>query len=239
MSEKTNQHPGSDAYRQRDRAILCQVGLYGVGITESVTATIGGGKNLGHIIRRMADGGDLTLHSRALEGGVSYFQLTDKACERIGVPVERSKPLGPQALDKALAVLTWSTLSTVRRYKIERTMLRTLLPQVRIPTNQVHCVSDEHGRRTVWRVMLVQGKHESALKTLQQEVLSPTGELQSAIAAHQYGFVLLLDSIVKLKVVEAAVERTGIRDATLARVEMSTSAKSLAGYLRQLKNHSK
>ncbi|MFO0915944.1 MAG: hypothetical protein U0795_23495 [Pirellulales bacterium] len=233
MSYKTKQPNGPDAYRQRDLAICRLAGLYGVGVTESVNATIGGGSNLGHVVRRMADAGELVLHSRALDGGVSYFQLSEGSCERVGFPTERGRPLGTQALDKALAVLVWCTLSSARRFKIDRAVLQEILPGVRFPTNQVHCVSDEHGRRTVWRVMLVQGNHEPALKALQQEVLSTTGELQSAIAARQYGFVLLVESIAKQKVVEAAVERSRIRETALVLVDLSATAKTLAAYLRR------
>lgn len=221
-----------DAYRQRDRAILQQVGTYGVGITESVNAAIGGGKNLGHIVRRLADSAELTLLSRAL-GGVSCFQLTEASCERFGVPTERSRPFGSQAMDKSLAVLVWCMLSSHRRYKIERTTLQEIFPGVKFPTNQVHCVSEEDNRRVAWRVMLVQGNHEPALKALKQELASLPSELQNAIEAHQYGFVLLVDSVVKQGVIEAAAQRSGLRDFALVRVDLSATANTLADYLRK------
>jgi len=234
MTDNPKRAPTPDAYRQRDRAILRHVGIHGLGITESVNATIGGNKNLGHIIRRLGDGnGDLTLFPRALDG-VTYFQLTEKACERLGIPTERSRPLGTQALDKALAVLVWCVLSENRRYKIERSTLKSILPSVKCPTNQVHCVSEEEGRR-VWRVQLIQGNHEPAIKSLKHELSSVTGELEQAIASQQYGFAFLVDSVVKQRMVEAAIERSGLRELALIRVDLSATAKTLAAYLRRLR----
>lgn len=235
MTDTVRPHPSPAAYRQRDLAICRLTGLYAVSITESVNATLGGGKHLGHIVRRLAESGELTLHSRALEGGVSYCQLTEHAAERLGVPSERTKPLGTQALDKALAVLVWCTLASQRRYRLERALLGEVLPGVKFPTNQVHCVSEEAGERCLWRVMLVQGHHEPVLKALTRDVMSAMGTLRHALEHQQYGFALLVDTVVKQQQLEAAIQRSGLCDSARICVDVSATSQTLAAYLRRMK----
>lgn len=224
--------PSPDSYRQRDLAILRHVAAYGVSLLEVIARIFGDGKQLGHIVRRLSEEKLLTLHSRAIEGGVSYCQLAPKGCERIGAPNDRAEPLGAQALDKALAVLVWCCLSGPRRYKVGRSELELVFPRVKFPTNQVFAVADQGERAAVFRVSLVQGGHEPVIKILQRDIASATGELRSALTSRQGGFVLLVDTATKQKSLDAAVERSGLREEAMVRVELSATAKSIAAYLR-------
>jgi hypothetical protein len=87
----------------------------------------------------------------------------------------------------------------------------------------------------IYRVSLVQGSHEPVVKALRRDIEQATGELKNAMDAKHYGFVLLVDSPAKLQVLNAAIDRSTLRNAATIRVELSATAKTLATYLRRLK----
>lgn len=231
---QTNLTP--DAYRERDTAILRFVGTYGVGLIQAINHVIGEGKQLGHVVRRLAEDGLLQLQARALEGGVSYCRLTPIGAERAQVPKDRAtKELGVQALDKLLAVMTWCCFGKCRRYRIERSEMAAILPETRFPTNQVHCVSFELGYPAVHRVQLVQGGLDLVVKSLRQELENAQPELRAAIEACQYRVVLLVDSAVKANALTATLNRGGLSESGRVSVDVSATACTVAAYLRDLR----
>jgi hypothetical protein len=233
MATRKASNLSPDAYRERDTAILKHVGRYGIGLIDAISRVIGGGKQLGHVVRRLADTGLLQLQSRALEGGVSYCRLTDQGASLLQVPKDRAtSALGAQALDKAIAVATWCCLSTERRHKVERREFEELFSDGRPPTNQVHCVTSESGRLVVYRVQLVQGGHEPVVKGLERELTSLAPSVYAATESRQFGFALLVDSEMKRKSIESTVNRSGLRARVPIRVDLSATAKTIAAYLR-------
>ena len=116
------------AYARRDTAILHHVGLYGVGLTTTVGELFfkptGNG---GHVLKRLAEEGFLELFQRALPGGISYCRLSSRGCAAVQAPKERSEPLGPSALDQAIAISYWCCLAgPARRYRVESKEVREL-----------------------------------------------------------------------------------------------------------------
>jgi hypothetical protein len=129
-----------EMYRHRDQAILRHVGTYDVSIPVSVSNVFFDEKPSGHVLRRLADDKCLQLMSRRLEGGLSFYRLTDRGAKRVGLPLDRaSEAIGIQALDKALAVLVWCTLGAKRRYRLERSEVEAVFG-VKLPTNQAHVI---------------------------------------------------------------------------------------------------
>lgn len=222
----------SDEYRQRDQALERLAASYGIGINEAASRVLFGGKPCGHIIRRLADEGAIELRSRAFEGGVSYFQPTERTCIRLGFPKDRASPLSGQALDKALAVLVWCVLSDDRRYRLERSQVKELLGDATILPGPVHCVGEEDGIARIYRMQLVQGGSREVIQSVHRELSKAGGSLKVAIETRRYGFALLVDSEAKAKSLSAAVERSGIHDECLVRVGLSATPKTLAQYLR-------
>lgn len=225
-----------DVYRERDEAILRFIGTYGIGLIEAINRVIGQGKQLGHVVRRLADEGFLQLHARALEGGVSYCRLTEVGAARVRMPKDRaSTALGVQALDKAIAVTTWCCLTDERRYKVERNEIDELFPGTRQPTNQVHCVARDNSWPTVYRVQLVQGSHEQVIKALHRDIHSSPDSVRAAIESQHFAFALLVDSEAKKKSLESAIGRSGLRDKAVVKSDVSATAKTIAAYLRRLR----
>jgi hypothetical protein len=231
---KKPSHP-PEAYQQRDAAILRHVAAYRLALIESVSQVIGIGANLGHIVRRLADDGLLELFSRKLPGGVSYAQLTERGAQRIGVPRHRAIPLGNAALDPALAVLTWSCLSSSRRYRIEAEEAAELLPGLEVSKNHAYCVSEEDGRATLSRVIPVHGGNREVVQTLEQNVAKVTGEVERALHAKQFQFVFLTDTEQKAKSLAAAIERSRVLAADSVRVATAATSPTIATYLREFK----
>lgn len=225
--------PTPDRYRYRDLAILRLVGTYGVVVQAAVSQVLFDGKPSGHVLRRLAEEELLAQQTRKLEGGITFFRLTEKGAKRVGVPLDRTvEAIGVQALDKAIATLVWCTLGRVRRYRLERGEVEAVFGQ-KPPTNQVHVIAGENP--TIQRVSLVQGSHEPVIKVLRQEIQTAKDQLRLAIEAGQYGFVLLTESGPKQKSVDAAIERSGLRETATISVEPTATTKSLAGYLRGLR----
>jgi hypothetical protein len=221
-------------YRQRDLRLLQHVGTYEVSIPAAISQAFFSGKPSGHVLRRLADEKLLQHMSRRLEGGLSFVRLTEQGAKRVGLPFDRAREtIGVQALDKALAVLVWCTLSDARRFKLERSEIEKLFG-VRPPTNQVHVV-DRTAPASVCRVSLVQGNHESVLKSLGRDIETASGELKDAIFGRQYGFVLLVESPSKQRVLGAVIERSGLRDIASIRVEVTATTQTIAAYLRGLR----
>ncbi len=235
LNKKGSQSP--DAYRERDEAILRFVGTYGIGLIEAINRVIGQGKQLGHVVRRLADEGLLQLHARALEGGVSYCRLTEPGAARVRMPKDRaSNTIGAQALDKAIAVATWCCLTDERRYKVERGEIDELFPDTQQPTNQVHCVAKIRDSSIVYRIQLVQGSHEPVIKAIQRDMDSASPSVRTAIESQCFGFALLVDFEAKKKSLESAITRSGLRDYAAVRVDQSATAKTIAAFLRRLRS---
>jgi hypothetical protein len=77
------------------------------------------------------------------------------------------------------------------------------------------------------------------LKSLRRDIENASGELMNAIAGRQYGFVLLVESPSKQKVLDALVERSGVRELASVRVGLAATTKTIAAYLRSKRNVSK
>lgn len=228
-----------DAYRDRDNAILRFVGTYSVALIQVINHVIGEGKQLGHVVRRLSDEGYLQLQARALEGAVSYCRLTTIGAERIQLPKDRAtKSIGVQALDKYLAVLTWCCLSPDRRYRIERRELEELIPGIAVPTNQVHCVAAGPHGPTIYRVQLVQGHFDTALKTLRHDIEHARAGLQAAISAGVYRYALLVDSQAKVTSLRSSVQRSGLSKLAAIDVDQGATAATVAAYLRGFRKRS-
>jgi hypothetical protein len=225
-------------YRQRDLRLLQHMGAYEISIPAAVSQVFFKGKPSGHVLRRLADEKLLQLMSRRLEGGLSFYRLTEQGAKRVGIPSDRAtESIGVQSLDKAIAVLVWCTLGDKRRFRLERCEVEAVFG-VKLPTNQVHVV-EYAAMPAIYRVSLVQGSHEPVIKVLRRDVEKATGGLEHAIAARHYGFVLLVDSHSKQRVLESAVLRSGLRDVAEIRVELAATAKSIAAYLRGLRKADK
>lgn len=231
--------PSPQAYAERDIAILRMVGTYHVAVTDAVSQVIGGGSNLGHVVRRLADDGLLQLFSRKLPGGVSYVQLSERGAERIGVPKHRARPLGSSALDSPLALMTWCCLSSARRYRIAVSEAKEVIPDLSISKNQAYCVSTEAGKHVLSRVRLVQGGSREVIQSLTNEISDASGCLRDAFASRQFQHVLLVDSEAQRKSLDAGVIRSGLRDLSCVRVELAATSRTVAQYIRAFKRLNK
>lgn len=141
-------------YASRDLAVLRDVHRYGVGLNALLAHRCFGGKEAGHVMRRLEAKGWVELHSAEIPGGVSYVTLTAAGGREIGRSVT-PKPLSAVGFDAAVAV-SWHCV-----FGGQKGTSRRLLPEesksllAGLATNSPHVLeTDDRGRHRVLRVQL-------------------------------------------------------------------------------------
>lgn len=89
---------------ERDERILAHIGLYRVSFRSVISSLFFEGRTPGNVLHRLRAEGRIQSRS-GLPNRVCYYQLTPTEAARRGLPVGRSRPPKPQALQTHLAVL--------------------------------------------------------------------------------------------------------------------------------------
>ena len=221
----------------RDAAICPFVGLNRIGVNSVLSEVFFGGmQNSGGQIPMKLSKPPYELvivHSRAIPGGINYLTLSAKGCRLFGFPDERSKPLGSSALDQPVGISYFGVLDGPRRYRVERDELGAELGVDTPGYNVAHVVSDELGHPAIFRAYQTsnpRGAVQYVRGHLERDLAKP--KLGKWIRSGHYGWALLGATPDAVRVLNAEVDRSGLRDEISVIVGLGPTAETLASVLR-------
>lgn len=173
---------------------LRHVGLYRLSVRSVLQRQAFGGKTIGNVIQTLRREG-LIVARRGLGGTLSYYQLTREGTVLVGLPEDRSKPFGSQALHSHLAILAFCCLNSTPRLRLESQALASLFPEAPPPGD--HCI--EKGKVTRLYRVYAPGAATSmrAIRARVHELLEEAGQdpkLADWMEQRRYGFAVLVDS---------------------------------------------
>lgn len=223
---------------ERDERILAHIGLYRVSFRPVISSLFFGGRTPGNVLHRlMAEG---RIQSRAgLPNRVRYYQLTPTEAVRRGLPVGRSRPPKPQALQTHLAVL-WHCCGmpgAPGRRRLDSGDLTTLFGSGCPPGVFVI----EAGKRPrVFRVQVIGPgvRVGRAVKALRRRIerLRRHQAVGPWIRNRQFGFLILTDSEAKCARVREVITRHAIPSRAESEVAF-VSGNRTAGAARRHPEH--
>ncbi|GMV26709.1 MAG: hypothetical protein AMXMBFR58_27400 [Phycisphaerae bacterium] len=198
---------------ERDERILAHIGLYRVSFRSVISSLFFGGRTPGNVLHRLIAEG--RIQSRAgLPNRVRYYQLTPTEAERRGLPVGRSRPPKPQALQTHLAVLWHCCVRTggPQRRRLDTGDLTTLFGAAFPPG--VYVI--EAGKQPrVYRVQVVGPgvRVGRSAKVLRRRIdsLRRHSLIGPWIRNRQFGFLILTDSEAKCARAREVIERHALR----------------------------
>lgn len=202
----------SGDWRDRDRQILQHIGRYRLSLRHVIEHLFFDGRSCANVIQRLLRDGRIQSF-QSVAGGLSHYELTLAEAHRQGVPLDRARGFGGQALRTHLGVLWFCSMETKQRKRLEPPELQQLFGEhsFRAP----HCAeSGDHPR--VLRVHIVGDKTRT--RDLLKRVRSEIREAQDneAIAkwlrARRYGFALLVGEAAQHERLKRSVGRTGLND---------------------------
>lgn len=208
-------HPAQPAMprlTRRDTALISHIGLYGLSIHASLSELFFEGKQAGHVLKRLADGGLVTLHERTIPGGITYARLTATGCTVAGVPKTRSRPLGP-GLDLAIAILYFSTLDGHRRYRVEHSDMFPFFGEDATPMQNIaHIASDELSTPCIFRVYHATGATSEIVHRLRTVIakIEENSKIRAWMLTRHYGLAVLGQFRPKVEILRQATDRSGL-----------------------------
>lgn len=230
----------ADRFEARDLAILRHAADYGVILNATVSRLFFSGKEPGHVIRKIADGGDLEIFPRALPGSLSYARLTKSGCVRISVSEKLSRPLSGHALSQALALACYCVLGRFRRHRLKAAEMESLFGEAAPHASIAHVVvsKPELPHMAVLRVVSVGGSLPETKKQLGKliEAASENPALRDAMRGNgSYGFLLLCPTESTKAALWEAIKKTDLHARSLVLVEVGPGVEELPAYLKALK----
>lgn len=218
-------------HQWRDRAILLHLATYNAGLSIALSKLFFEGESAGHILQRLAGQGLLEVHRQALPGRITYATLTARGLAEVSGESGRKRlaPLGPAALDQAIAISFYCNCTPVRRFRLSRRELLPLLVQATPPDNAPHIVTDEEGDPCLLRVYHATSPLSTCLKYLTQlaDRLLRTPELGARIAGRDYGLLVLGPTDRACTALQRALQQTGLDRELLVRVALGPTAETL------------
>jgi hypothetical protein len=201
MSHDQQPNPRATAsqYVERDLAVLRHIDRYGVGLVAAVnrlfTPKTG---NVGHILRRLAAEGLLTIAERKIPGNHSYATLTRAGYSKLGKE-KTPRVLTTTALDQAISVLYWCVLDSdkIRRFRLSPLQITELFPGGGCAPNVPHVITEEFGVAVVLRVYVAASSKVVAItKNVRQffEQSRHDQRLSHLITERELGMLVLVNT---------------------------------------------
>ncbi len=225
----------ANEYARTRLAVLRHIYRYGIGLAAVIELAFMGGKSAGHVLRRFAAAGLVTLESGVIPGGLSYATLTPAGGKAIGRVVKAKKP-GSAALDLYVATAFYAVLSADnrRRYRLLPAEIKELSPG--LPPNVVHVLSDDEDHPAVLRVQLAaSGKPARVRDNAVAFFEKAKAEKSTAdwVESKELGLVLLGHSPARVLQLQRAIKAdTRLKD-YLVEVALGPTAETLAERLRE------
>ena len=164
-----------------------------------------------NLIQRLLNQGRVKRRD-GLPGRLSYYQLSATEAAVRGVPVNRAKELGGQQIQTYLGVLWFCVMSDRRRQLLEPHHIQKMFPHS--PPGGVHCLETGPPPRLL-RVRVVGSKTRpsSVVHDLRGRLTDPTvsPKQSAAIRNRQYGFVVVTEFGQRRDLIDAAIDRSGLR----------------------------
>jgi hypothetical protein len=223
-----------EKYFQRDRAILDFTSRYGLSLYPTLSRIFCADKSPGNAIRKLELAGFVQSHQRALPGRLSYVRLTQAGCAKLGVPKERSRPLGASAIDLNIAVQCFCCLAAVRRHKLERAETKQFFGADTPPANVVHVASEDFGYPAILRVFHAIADIARVQKAIREiaDQIRGSKKLREWAEAGDYGLLVLCPTTQMQTAVSDAVQRLSLPPELRLLVELGPTAQTLAQALR-------
>jgi hypothetical protein len=140
----------------RDRQILEHVSRYRLTTIAALRRVLGADlsrKAASKIVGRLCDTG--YLRAFTLIHPTRYYVLGTRAAKLLGISVQRSLPLGPQALPMEYAALAYAMLSKQSRKRLNPMEILAACPWLTDPMiRATHCFDESHGVLELLRVDL-------------------------------------------------------------------------------------
>jgi hypothetical protein len=154
---------------------------------------------------------------QGLPGGVSYYQLTAKGTNLLGLSVSRSTPFGQQALQTHIALLWYCCMSETRRYRLEEDVLKRLFKTEPPPGD--HCLEQGPTLR-IYRAY-APGPHTIVNNVVRQlrdlfDAAMTRPIVRKWVDARQYRFVIFTETDERRRALRDAIKRTCDEQGVLA-----------------------
>lgn len=230
----------ADKFEARDLAILRHAADDGVILNATVSKLFFSGREPGHVIRKIADGGDLEVFPRALPGSLSYARLTKSGCIRISVSERLARPLSGHALGQAISIACYSVLGKYRRVRLTAAEMQSLFGDKAPHANIAHVLlsKSELSHLAVMRVVFAQGAIQEIKKQLGKLIESANENpvlLDAMKGKGSYGFLLLCPTETKRAALLEALNKTDLLSRALVLVDVGPGVEELPAYLKALK----
>ncbi|QEG36216.1 hypothetical protein [Bythopirellula goksoeyrii] len=227
-------------YAARDLAVLRHVYRNGVALNATVSESLFGGKEAGHVFRRFGDRNWLNVQGMDLPGGLSYATLTAAGGKEIGREIKPKQP-GPVALDAAIAVAYYCLLEKPgsRRYRLLPEEMKTL--KAGLAANVPHIVTEEFGEPVVLRVFQATTGKPAAVrnKALSFFERALADKRQAAwVRSGQLGLVLLGHTPERVAQLEKSLAADARFGGYKVQVGLGPTAETLARCLRERRKKS-
>lgn len=202
----------SGEWRDRDRQILQHIGRYRLSLRCVLEHLFFEDRSCANVIQRLLRDGRIQSFQK-IAGGLSHYELTLAEAQRQGVPLDRARGFGGQALGTHLGVLWFCCMETKQRKRLEPHELQQLFGdnKFRAP----HC-AEMGDRPRVLRVHVVGEKTRTRdlLKRVRSEIrrVRDNETIAKWLRARRYGFALLVGEAAQHERLKRSVGRTGLTD---------------------------
>lgn len=177
---------------ERHLQILRHVGLYRVTTRAVLQRLPFGGATIGNLLQTLRDSGFL-LSRKGLGDTRSYYQLTRQGAALLGLPEDRGRPFGTQALRKHLAILSFCCMADVARLRLEVADIERLFPKTRLQGD--HAL-EKSKRPRVYRIYAVApGTGNRPVRDRIRELVDETTQIPEILewmTLRQYAFAILV-----------------------------------------------
>lgn len=178
---------------ERHLQILRHVGLYRLSTREVLQRMPFGGATIGNVLQTLRDEG-LIESRKGLGDARSYYQLTRRSAAMFGLPEDRARPFGAQALRKHLGVLSFCCLAEVQRIRLEYDGLKRFFPKD--PPKGDHALEKSKRPRVYRLYAAASGTGRRPIRDRIRELLDDAlsaPEIAEWVSLRQYAFAILVN----------------------------------------------
>lgn len=227
-------NPNAAQYEKRDALIVRHLALYRLTLPAIIRQVFFGGKEPGHVLKRLCDLGQLLAHLRSLPGGLTYYTLTPLGCGLANVSESRAEPFQGATFELSLGALSYCFQGRARRHLLTTAEAEAHLGAPQAP--QVPwVVSEELGEPCLLRLVEVGGvtphKLVGKLDNLAAK-LAQAPELHRRLLGRELGFGVLVPTPDKCPAYERALESSRLSRELVTVVDVGATTQTLSSILK-------
>lgn len=221
--------------RSRDDRILDHIGLYSISLRPVLERLFFDGRNCGNVIQRLTRQ-EKIVSRPGLPSRIRYYQLTPSEATARAFPQHRTEPLGTQAINKHLAVLWHCCIADGKRYRLERSDVKSKVSKHLPPGDYAVEQNDGKHRITRLRIASSDAEDSSILRWVRGEISKAAKHpaLRRLQRSGQIAYTLLADVETRIPSLEKTLDDSGLLEQATVVVSFAPSPQTLAIALRQL-----